>query len=204
MHAEGQHLPAAHPRSRGENCFFFRVVDDDSGSSPLTRGKRGRWFVRLRGLGLIPAHAGKTAASDRSYTPLGAHPRSRGENLKPLPPAPERAGSSPLTRGKLNDRFSGGNKPGLIPAHAGKTMSMSESTVSSRAHPRSRGENAVMRAYSIYTRGSSPLTRGKPERREVDRAGGRLIPAHAGKTTIRKGSIPCPQAHPRSRGENTS
>ena len=50
--------------------------------------------------------------------------------------------------------------------------------------------------------GSSPLTRGKPPRRDTsaDRLG--LIPAHAGKTPARRRSRPSPRAHPRSRGEN--
>ena len=50
-------------------------------------------------------------------------------------------GSSPLTRGKRNDRSRKGAHGGLIPAHAGKTH---ENTALSRvfsAHPRSRGEN---------------------------------------------------------------
>ena len=50
--------------------------------------------------------------------------------------------------------------------------------------------------------GSSPLTRGKRHGASVSALGGRLIPAHAGKTT----SCPAAQepswAHPRSRGEN--
>ena len=52
------------------------------------------------------------------------------------------------------------------------------------------------------SRGSSPLTRGKPitslDLREVSR----LIPAHAGKTTAHEVKTAQKQAHPRSRGEN--
>ena len=52
--------PAAHPRSRGEN-FPKRIGSwADSGSSPLTRGKRLRCSVGRAGDRLIPAHAGKT------------------------------------------------------------------------------------------------------------------------------------------------
>ena len=50
--------------------------------------------------------------------------------------------------------------------------------------------------------GSSPLTRGKPDLREVGGTLARLIPAHAGKTRD-GGAVPhARQAHPRSRGEN--
>ena len=50
--------------------------------------------------------------------------------------------------------------------------------------------------------GSSPLTRGKPEEMNQLADRGRLIPAHAGKTS--RPAKPCPHlpAHPRSRGEN--
>ena len=50
--------------------------------------------------------------------------------------------------------------------------------------------------------GSSPLTRGKPTTPEAGRQWPRLIPAHAGKTGRALRRRRCPQAHPRSRGEN--
>ena len=70
----------AHPRSRGENPRSATDSRQLNGSSPLTRGKRGRVRHRPDGQRLIPAHAGKTArgAVIQSWKP--AHPRSRGEN----------------------------------------------------------------------------------------------------------------------------
>ena len=50
--------------------------------------------------------------------------------------------------------------------------------------------------------GSSPLTRGKLDRRDRTRIRFRLIPAHAGKTAGCRGSDDPTAAHPRSRGEN--
>ena len=50
----------AHPRSRGENSISGLIVDRATGSSPLTRGKRFGGFGGVPGVGLIPAHAGKT------------------------------------------------------------------------------------------------------------------------------------------------
>ena len=50
--------------------------------------------------------------------------------------------------------------------------------------------------------GSSPLTRGKPQRIAKITERGRLIPAHAGKTTPAGACHMTPPAHPRSRGEN--
>ena len=50
----------AHPRSRGENPNFVKAMVDLGGSSPLTRGKPNFPWDQYMGLGLIPAHAGKT------------------------------------------------------------------------------------------------------------------------------------------------
>ena len=53
-------LPAAHPRSRGENVGPLTSQRPHPGSSPLTRGKRHRQRNRVPSDRLIPAHAGKT------------------------------------------------------------------------------------------------------------------------------------------------
>ena len=112
---------AAHPRSRGENrlrwCRWALVV----GSSPLTRGKQPNYRDVLSREGLIPAHAGKTAAGVASFCQVGAHPRSRGENACSRPARRAGRGSSPLTRGKHQHARELGVLVGLIPAHAGKT-----------------------------------------------------------------------------------
>ena len=52
----------AHPRSRGENFSLPWCCSAPYGSSPLTRGKRARRSPGPGLAGLIPAHAGKTAA----------------------------------------------------------------------------------------------------------------------------------------------
>ena len=71
-----------------------------------------------------------------------------------------------------------------------------------RAHPRSRGENPSMRAFTVGARGSSPLTRGKLRALLGLTGGPRLIPAHAGKTVNNDPRPVDDGAHPRSRGEN--
>ena len=114
----------------------------------------------------------------------------------------ETMGSSPLTRGKPHSDSHATVKRGLIPAHAGKTVTASSRACQSAAHPRSRGENPGRPLIHETAVGSSPLTRGK--RATVYRrvAGPRLIPAHAGKTKRRSAPRSSPWAHPRSRGEN--
>ena len=131
----------AHPRSRGENSLRMPSSTRESGSSPLTRGKR---YALLRGFfvgRLIPAHAGKTRPGRVHQRARAAHPRSRGENVVADRASAGSVGSSPLTRGKPATREDRRCRPGLIPAHAGKTTSGTGTTSEKGAHPRSRGEN---------------------------------------------------------------
>ena len=177
-------------------------VDWFQGSSPLTRGKQ----VAVRGAcgvgGLIPAHAGKTAASARPSASCRAHPRSRGENEIRFRPGWLVWGSSPLTRGKPDPGTMRSPSGGLIPAHAGKTQIATDAVKLQPAHPRSRGENVSGSYPATWQLGSSPLTRGKPSQ-AVSTGGTRgLIPAHAGKTLGRANAPRPGGAHPRSRGEN--
>ena len=152
--------------------------------------------------GLIPAHAGKTRPTRYSRTRRGAHPRSRGENGTRSDLAYVTEGSSPLTRGKLEETGADLAQTGLIPAHAGKTMTTFSIRRISSAHPRSRGENITARGGRARRWGSSPLTRGKRVRPRARQTLGRLIPAHAGKTRLSSSSSCHGRAHPRSRGEN--
>ena len=149
------------------------------GSSPLTRGK-------LHGLGareflerFIPAHAGKTLGRLRRSFPRRAHPRSRGENWSDVTTPAAPAGSSPLTRGKHQATDLARERPGLIPAHTGKTTRTRAQPPHSRAHPHSQALGGVQ-----YSQGG-------------------LIPAHAGKTVRTRARRASVRAHPRSRGENT-
>ena len=136
---------SAHPRSRGENPHLVSVVRMDEGSSPLTRGKRKNG-VSAPGLdGLIPAHAGKTLHHPECTKMRPAHPRSRGENHEKAIGMKTKTGSSPLTRGKRPVHATRRAGSRLIPAHAGKTMTCPSTSCTSRAHPRSRGENYTKR-----------------------------------------------------------
>ena len=120
--------PPAHPRSRGEN------------PNPSLTHKRARR--------LIPAHAGKTCSWSPQPGAYKAHPRSRGENLSLMNTLDRARGSSPLTRGKLETPVEDKTNDGLIPAHAGKTPSLTSLRAWKGAHPRSRGENAKLSAAS--------------------------------------------------------
>ena len=173
-----------------------------SGSSPLTRGKLQHRRVGHNGCGLIPAHAGKTHQCDCCHLRDEAHPRSRGENRERRASLGCIAGSSPLTRGKPRGQPRRPPPSGLIPAHAGKTCPSTRAPAHQAAHPRSRGENYGESGVPFCAMGSSPLTRGKRQVRQVVTCGRGLIPAHAGKTRSRPSISSGTWAHPRSRGEN--
>ena len=178
----GHGAPGAHPRSRGENKPYQVTHEIEGGSSPLTRGKHHWRFPSMVRMGLIPAHAGKTGRWRLRRGWMGAHPRSRGENLIVAVASKVWPGSSPLTRGKRAVVALADHLVGLIPAHAGKTCARWRTRTRQRAHPRSRGENTWAGCPRMVWAGSSPLTRGKLIRRDTSEGQRGLIPAHAGKT----------------------
>ena len=172
----------AHPRSREENIDAWQLPERHVGSSPLTRGKRTLRVTAGILRRLIPAHAGKTVQAENPNSQHRAHPRSRGENGRIMADTTSGAGSSPLTRGKLEIAIPDPRVARLIPAHAGKTPDDTSIHTSVQAHPRSRGENQILDLVAGKGRGSSPLTRGKLSPTPTVRVLMGLIPAHAGKT----------------------
>ena len=154
----------AHPHSRGENSKDSGVIGASGGSSPLTRGKPPRPPRPANPCGLIPTHAGKTQANRIGELSATAHPHSRGENISRPPLASWKAGSSPLTRGKLPCEGVWAVASGLIPTHAGKTADETNIRRYYEAHPHSRGENVQTLVAIAHIPGSSPLTRGKLRR----------------------------------------
>ncbi len=139
---------AAHPRSRGENLCSRSARASARGSSPLTRGKHLIMAHEAAFTGLIPAHAGKTGSHRRTGQMYRAHPRSRGENSFHDRGCRHGDGSSPLTRGKREDRSPRLDVERLIPAHAGKTGTSTCIRGAATAHPRSRGENVKTAAHA--------------------------------------------------------
>ena len=94
------------------------------------------------------------------------------------------------------------SRRGLIPAHAGKTFRALPGQLEGRAHPRACGENAPSQKRYPAGAGSSPRMRGKLITLLLPCRRGRLIPAHAGKTSRRSFKHFWMRAHPRACGEN--
>ena len=91
---------------------------------------------------------------------------------------------------------------GIIPAHAGNTLSASTAFRTRRDHPRACGERfQSVRRWRTY-QGSSPRMRGTRNSKEIRRCCKGIIPAHAGNTE-RTGWSRCACVdHPRACGEH--
>ena len=90
----------------------------------------------------------------------------------------------------------------LIPAWAGKTITVIVVSPAITAHPRVGGENRQRTRPFSSVFGSSPRGRGKLLLHELSAGEIGLIPAWAGKTTTTAIARSCPRAHPRVGGEN--
>ena len=183
-------------RSRPAKRYSLR------GSSPRGRGKLG---ARPAGAGsprLIPAWAGKTAFIISVLKARGAHPRVGGENMVTAYNTRTRVGSSPRGRGKPTTPKGTPMNRGLIPAWAGKTLTIRRASTAHEAHPRVGGENSPTSRPQAHPRGSSPRGRGKRCGTRARGQARRLIPAWAGKTQARRGLNAAAGAHPRVGGEN--
>ena len=212
----------AHPRAGGENIPAKFRPSQEQGSSPRGRGKQTRderepFFPRL-----IPARAGKTAASWLGQVAVSAHPRAGGktrgavndalapaahpraggENLTPAGRLVIDGGSSPRGRGKPIRAMRSAASAGLIPAPAGKTSSRLPGPRRRSAHPRTGGENGHLSSKRAPRFGSSPHGRGKQTVQLAVGEARRLIPARAGKTPGPDRPRSLEWAHPRTGGEN--
>ena len=192
----------AHPRACGENHARNWKIRQVSGSSPRVRGKRSRGRQASGAQRLIPARAGKTSTARARDGGGGAHPRACGENDNFVSAVFHAQGSSPRVRGKRHRFHCGAGGGRLIPARAGKTVTLKWRHNPTEAHPRACGENLASYAAVIGLCGSSPRVRGKqlPGGEQAHQGG--LIPARAGKTRQGCVSTRSRSAHPRACGEN--
>ena len=190
-----------HPRSRGEYSTSIRPRKTQEGSSPLSRGIL-RSVCGPRGLdGIIPALAGNTLTQCLRHPLTRDHPRSRGEYALPSFILKYQDGSSPLSRGIPLWPLRHEPPARIIPALAGNTSSITESSAVPRDHPRSRGEYVTSSNAWTGPEGSSPLSRGIRNRESRQRVEERIIPALAGNTTPGSRYLAVRPDHPRSRGE---
>ena len=130
-----------HPRIRGEHPVELIENAHSPGSSPHTRGAPDLRAFHALERGIIPAYAGSTGSSIRRRANSGDHPRIRGEHIQSRSSFRRRVGSSPHTRGALNQLVHPGVLFGIIPAYAGSTGPGFGRAPRTGDHPRIRGEH---------------------------------------------------------------
>ena len=191
-----------HPRIRGEHAGRPKPPRASDGSSPHTRGARGRVHRHRRPVRIIPAYAGSTQPFGKEEYRSRDHPRIRGEHHLGASMCTSASGSSPHTRGARNELEANVNKTGIIPAYAGSTSARSEPSFSTKDHPRIRGEHPEGGGRPAISGGSSPHTRGAPHGLGSPRGARRIIPAYAGSTLSALVLSSRATDHPRIRGEH--
>ena len=113
-----------HPRIRGVHGFQPSFSGWPGGSSPHTRGPRGKFSAVMVTLRIIPAYAGSTGQSDYTERRQEDHPRIRGVHASTLKFSSRIKGSSPHTRGPHYGPEKIPPRPGIIPAYAGSTSAL--------------------------------------------------------------------------------
>ena len=194
--------PRDHPRACGEHLINNAQFDIVSGSSPRMRGTPPTWTRRVFLPGIIPAHAGNTSGYARLAIQPRDHPRACGEHWRPDHPKRYRRGSSPRMRGTQVGTLAGVSPDGIIPAHAGNTGLQAGRDYLVGDHPRACGEHPRRRASWHFSAGSSPRMRGTHHQFRRVLARDRIIPAHAGNTTIGNQLVSSSGDHPRACGEH--
>ena len=153
-----------HPRACGEHDGRIRWGMAGLGSSPRMRGTPYRALRSVIECGIIPAHAGNTVLPFSMIVFCRDHPRACGEHPLGSLLHTLRKGSSPRMRGTRSFLFPFRCCLGIIPAHAGNTLSGSAHTVTPEDHPRVCGEHWTGTGSSESVTGSSPRMRGTQRR----------------------------------------
>ncbi len=173
---------------------------------------------------IIPGFARSTRKPKSQSSCDQDHSRVRGKHALPCTNGSGDLGSSPRSRGALGTEHRLGSGRGIIPAFAGSTPAHPAGTRRSPDHPRVRGEHAYARVANRCRSGSSPRSRGAPDRLGLEECRTGIIPAFAG-APLGRGATPdyvriipafagsthdnCANAdsyedHPRVRGEHAS
>ena len=191
-----------HPRACGANLYMKMWARGSDGSSPRVRGKLVRVLGRVALGRIIPARAGQTVALLSAANAPPDHPRACGANHSDPRSPRVHSGSSPRVRGKHVSCFTMRDCLRIIPARAGQTYVVMNTTGVDPDHPRACGANAD-NGQTVATRnGSSPRVRGKLARSAQVGHGVRIIPARAGQTHARHAPARTSPDHPRACGAN--
>ena len=151
-----------HPRACGAHSNRLPMILTIVGSSPRMRGSPQSSVKYNRARGIIPAHAGLTLFVVCGVSRKRDHPRACGAHLSYTSCNSVMVGSSPRMRGSLRTVQQAMTLSGIIPAHAGLTIQLSNRLHSVGDHPRACGAHLLDNLSIRWRRGSSPRMRGSP------------------------------------------
>ena len=171
-----------HPRACGAHLCMTPPASSMLGSSPRMRGSRKAEHNSKSHCGIIPAHAGLTKGNVASHSLDEDHPRACGAHARSVEYVESVTGSSPRMRGSPPRRDRPARRVGIIPAHAGLTISNLVQEVADRDHPRACGAHCYLIDFAIKCLGSSPRMRGSQNGGGGGGYPNGIIPAHAGLT----------------------
>ena len=107
-------------------ALCFPAVDENFWiTPPRARGRQNALTVSRRVVRITPACAGKTDPNRPEPAVSRDHPRMRGEDADAIAGRAGKGGSPPHARGRPGFGGEGTVAPGLTPACAGKTCSLS-------------------------------------------------------------------------------
>ena len=132
-----------HPRACGEKNSPVSMFSTPTGSPPRMRGKAAQMAAAQAAWRITPAHAGKRSSRPKGWALMGDHPRACGEKSTATVSFVILLGSPPRMRGKVDLRTESGQKQGITPAHAGKSLLLANQTTSFQDHPRACGEKTL-------------------------------------------------------------
>ena len=122
-----------HPRMCGEKIVVIVKSGSTSGSPPHMRGKGLVESTEIQNLRITPAHAGKSPPWGEVLHQVLDHPRTCGEKARQGSGLNLILGSPPHMRGKAGYAGVHAAEKRITPAHAGKRLKRSRSTVSHAA-----------------------------------------------------------------------
>ena len=165
---------------RGEACTVARVI-----AAPR----------------ITPAHAGRSVSRMPAWPCCKDHPRACGEKLRKTGISSAHPGSPPRMRGEGESKGAAAPAPGITPAHAGRSRSLSSLRLVQRDHPRACGEKFNRIAKPFREQGSPPRMRGEGELDLGNSTHTGITPAHAGRRPADKSHRTGRWDHPRACGE---
>ena len=177
-------FPEDHPRMCGEKSPLGPCGPVSPGSPPRMRGKGNLKIALVLGVGITPAHAGKSYEFRACEVCYWDHPRTCGEKLLVRRSVGWRWGSPPHMRGKAATGLNAASSSRITPAHAGKSYIRPALLRPEWDHPRTCGEKICIGLALVIMPGSPPHMRGKVAQKDFRCNRVRITPAHAGKRVV--------------------